>query len=65
MSPEIKTSTFVMVIAYWFDHVYKKLLNNSDVFALKLHGGVTNEKVEHDLRWNEFLMFLAITVNVL
>ena len=29
MSPEIKTSTFVMVIAYWFDHVYKKLLNST------------------------------------
>ena len=54
------------LLAYWFDHVHKTLLNDSDVFALKLHcGGVTNEKVGHDLRWNEFLMFLAITVNVL
>ena len=42
-------------IAYWFDHVYKKLLNNIDVFVLKLQGAVTNEKVEHDLRWKRVL----------
>ena len=39
----------------WFDHMYKKALNNIDVFALKLHGGVTNEKVGHDLRLERVL----------
>ena len=53
------------LIAYRFDQVYKKHLNDIDVVALKLQGAVTNEKVGHDLRLNKFLMFLAITVNVL
>ena len=43
------------LIAYRFDQVYKKHLNDSDVFALKLHGGVTNEKVGHDLRLERVL----------
>ena len=35
--------------------MYKKALNNIDVFALKLHGGVTNEKLGHDLRLERVL----------